>query len=298
MWTTLAWAQAVVVTPTVWQADVARPDGVGGPSVVWQAEQARFVAVVESPVTGPVGCTDAWALWTSTSEDGSVWSPLRKPAAAREALGPCGGRDPAVAARDDGVLVMAFTAWGPSGAEGIRVVVGESPTAQLVDTDLPDDLAQPSLARHDGRWRLVAVGTDGGVYVYGSDDLVTWEEDADPLLSGVASWAGDGLWSPALHCIEGEGVVPWALHVGGTDAASTAWASAAGDLVGHHYLSAAIDTWASGAGWIAFDVVKAGAGELVWFEHLDASGRPRVGFAEVGIPDVALAEDRDCSGPG
>jgi len=289
-----ALAQAVVVDDAVLTADAVLPDGVGSPSVVYDATRQRFLMVFETAAAAPAGCHEGWAIGGAVSSDGTSWRRLGRPLLQASPEAPCGPRHPSLVKQDDGALVVAFTATDVA-VDGVGLATWEAGARTVWRVQALDGLSEPALARHDGTWQLLGVDPVEGVVSAHSTDLTVWEVDSSAVVpTGATSWSGDGVFSPALDCIDGDPVFPWSLHYAGWSGVEAAWASSVGDTVGNYYVSSAIDTWAVDAAWISFDVVHATSGAFVWFEHLGTDGLPRIGFATLDAPLSTEVVDRDC----
>lgn len=101
----VAHAQSFQTVATgVLTADAVYEQGVGAPTVVWDADEAQFVLFFEAAWSAP-DCDDAWAIGKATSPDGVDWS-VASPVVLPSPEAPCGARRPAAVQSPDGEIAL------------------------------------------------------------------------------------------------------------------------------------------------------------------------------------------------
>lgn len=289
-----ALAQSVIVDDAVLTATPEVPDGMGAPTVILDGARRELLMLFETRTTPPAGCAEGWRIGAATSTDGRTWTEVSGGVLRPNATAPCGPRAPSAVLLDDGSLAVIFTATEPGVDDGVGILTWDAGETTLARVPALDGLREPSLARSDGIWQVLGVDDALGLVRAHSSDLEHWTVDATASLpTGSTTWSADAVSSPALGCLD-DPSYPWSVHYGGRSAPDTAWGWAVADRWDTYFVGSATDTWPSGDGWIAFDVIETEGGDLVWFEHLGVDGLPRIGFATVGTPTVTTARDRDC----
>lgn len=257
-------------------------DGVGSPTVTWDATAGVFVMFFESQVPF-ANCTEAWVIGSATSPDGYAWTPGNKvvgPVAGT--AHPCGARRPAAMIDADGTRMLVYNVVDEVRDDQIAIMdIAAGQRSSRIVPEL-DGLIEPTLAKFEDEWVLLAVRSDPAdqaVVTARSTDAVAWTLDAtDAVPMASTPWALDGTASPTLVCNDASSY-EWEVYYGGWTASETAWTWGISDDANKWYITPAIDIWTDDTAWRSWEALKVGTATVVFYEDLDAAGLPRIGIA-------------------
>ncbi len=294
---TLALALALAPTAAA-QSFVVQADHVvsGGSSPSVVHDGAVYTMAYEVSTRPPSRCAEGFAIQLATSTDGITFTPTTRYGSSTTA--PCGVRAPGLAWTDDGHLVMAYEAVQRDGTA--RIGVQDRYRNRATTRILPelDGLSEPSLARFDGVWRMLAVDPVLGVVSASSPDLRVFVVDPTPEVAlGATPWSADGIDSVALGCVDDAGW-PWEAYYGGWTGAETGWARLVSNAAGAWYVTAPFDLWSDDSAWSGWDFVTDGARTAVYYDWTDLGGATHIGVTVSGgaMPNPAALRGRDCRG--
>lgn len=158
----------------------------------------------------------------------------------------------------------------------------------------------PTVAKVGGEYTMILAKVPS-LYVAKSTDRINWAFDSTPVLApGVAPWAPDELYNPALVCDDRSGAA-YHLYFGGRTM-NLWWVQAGGwsDAWSLDGLSWSVNTQAyfeftGRNAWRHWDVMRVGDETVVWFSDKDGMGRNRIQLAYTTPTwDPADIHDRIC----
>lgn len=288
-----------VIGPVAGHAVLA--NGAAAPSVEWSGAAGIFAMAFETEVAAAPGCTNSYAIGMAWSADGTTWDVLGDFALAPTAGTPwaCGARNPALIELD-GKWGLWFDALGDPtdpAAIGAALIVGSNVSAAELQPTLAG-LSEPTVVHMGGAFVLAAVDGLGDIVVSRSLDGRTWMPDSAAAITvGTSSWNLDGLYNPALTCIEVPDY-PYELFYGGWTGADRAWTYGVSTDAAFWFIAPTLDEWLAGGGWDTWDVLGSGSTTLAWYsDRSDPTGLPAIHFASDGLDTPGLRQGKRCSAP-
>lgn len=269
-------------------------DGVSAPSVAYNGR--RWVMLFERREAPVLGCVEAWSLGQAVSNDGEHFTMTGYSLGGPGVFSPCGSRSPSLVITDTRRVAVAFEAVQYDGS--VRIALADNlmgPMLAREVTELPG-LVQPSLARYDGTWYLMALDPVQGLMLASGPTLAGFTLDPTPVIPTTGMWWGsDGVQTMTLNCRD-DAMWPWDGYYSGWDGVDLGWGQFAGNSFGSWYVSTfPFNTWTGQDIRGGFDSTHDGISTAVYYDWTDGVGLSHIGvMVDGGIPDPASVYGRDC----